>query len=106
MAISNTRPNSLFASLAVTEEGSRVSPRLFLNVAMRSDWERRRRTTDETDASVPRNWRFICPFWSIWTKQSNQAEASRSRHFRGHRRAVYHSYFLNLLPPCYPSDFR
>jgi hypothetical protein len=33
MAISKTRPNSLFAALALTEDGSRVSPRLFRKVA-------------------------------------------------------------------------
>jgi hypothetical protein len=33
MAISRTRPNSLFASLALTEDGSSVSPRLFRNDA-------------------------------------------------------------------------
>ena len=49
IAISKTRPNSLFASLAVTDDGSSVSPRLFRNVATWSRPARRRRATDEPD---------------------------------------------------------
>jgi hypothetical protein len=49
IAVSKTRPNSLFASLAVTDDGSSVSPRLFRNVATRSALMRLRRTTDEPD---------------------------------------------------------
>src|SRR6266571_1969564 len=70
MAISRTRPNSLFASLAVTDEGSSLSPRLFRNVATRSDPERCCRTRDEVAVSVLAIWRFIYLFWAIWTKQS------------------------------------
>src|SRR5438034_3081362 len=71
MAISKTRPNSLFASLAVTEDGSSVSPRLFRNVATRSGLARRRPPTEEPDpVSVDAGCAFTCLFCPICTKQS------------------------------------
>ena len=52
MAISKTRPNSLFALLALTEDGSSVSPRLFRNDATRPGLRRGRRTGEADSESA------------------------------------------------------
>src|SRR6266542_7040830 len=70
MAISKTRPNSLFASLALTEDGSSVSPRLFRNDATRPALCRGRRAGEPDSESAFPIFAFMRLFCPICTKQS------------------------------------
>src|SRR4051812_20249251 len=72
MTISKTRPNPLFASVALTEDGTSVSPRLFRNVAMRLGLPRGRTAGEPDSESALAICAFMRLFWPICTKRSNR----------------------------------